>query len=286
MPDRGESALRIEALREARRGKRLGHTVHYAQRTGSTNDVARELAVEGAPEGTAVIAERQTRGRGRFQRTWVSPPFRNLYMSVLLRPPLPPESTPQIALVAGLATAETVRAYAAEAAIKWPNDVVVGGRKIAGILAEMEAGEGRVDFVVAGIGVNLNGCAEDFPVELRRRAIHLQEVAGALVDRTVFAERLLSRLEERYDLFLAEGFAALRPAWQSLSCLTGRSVRIDDQKQSRTGTVAGMADDGALLLRTAEGAMLNIVAGDVTVVNGYNSPPMAASTTRETDRDD
>jgi BirA family biotin operon repressor/biotin-[acetyl-CoA-carboxylase] ligase len=286
MPDRGGSALRIEALREARRGTRLGHTVHYLLRTGSTNDVARELGLEGAPEGTVVIAETQSRGRGRFQRTWVSPPLRNLYLSVLLRPPLPPDSIPQIALLAGVATAEAVRAFDADAAIKWPNDVVVDGRKVAGILAEMEADEGRVDFVVAGIGVNLNGSAEDFPAELRRRAIHLQEAAGAPVDRTVFAERLLSRLEERYDLFLAEGFAALKPAWQSLSCLTGRSVRIDDQKQSHTGTVAGIDDDGTLLLRTADGATLHIVAGDVTVVNGYDSGPETATETGKPNRDD
>jgi BirA family biotin operon repressor/biotin-[acetyl-CoA-carboxylase] ligase len=272
MAPQPHTPIDIERLRRVRQHARLGHTIHYLDSTGSTNDVARELALDGAPEGTVVIAEAQTKGRGRLQRSWVSPPLRNLYLSAVLRPAIEPALAAQIGLVAGLATAEAVREWSGDAAIKWPNDVVIGRRKVAGLLTEMDAGDDLVRFVVAGIGVNLNSTEDDFPPELRSKAVSLGTCAGAPIDRTGFAERLLSQLEERYDCFLAEGFAALRPAWQSLSCLTGRNVQIDNGGQRQEGLVIGIAADGALLLRRGDGSESRIVAGDVTVVDGYAFP--------------
>ncbi len=261
--------LLIDDLRRACAARRLGHTIHYFDRVDSTNTLAHRLAVDGAAEGTVVLAETQTKGRGRLGRTWVSPPNRNLYLSVILRPPVAAAQAPQLTLVAGLAVVEAVRAWAPAAVIKWPNDVLVGGRKLAGILTEMEAEDSRVRFVVLGIGVNLNAEAEDFPPELRDKAGSLCEAAGTPIDRVTFAARLLSQLEGRYDLFLRQGFAAIGPLWEGFSCLSGRSVHIDGSGGSHSGIVIGLAADGALRLRDATGQEIRVVAGDVTVVDGY-----------------
>jgi len=261
--------LAIDDLRHRRAGSRLGAQIRYFDTIESTNTFARHLAHEGAPEGTVVISETQTQGRGRLGRTWVSPPFRNLYLSVILRPSLAPQSTPCLALVVGLATAEAVAESVPRAVLKWPNDVLVDGRKVAGVLTEMEAADGRVQCVIAGIGVNLNMDPTDFPAELQDKAAGLRGVTGATVDRVAFAHRLLSRLEERYQLFLRSGFAAIRPLWEGLSGFQGRRVQIDDAGQPYTGVILGLADDGTLRLQGADGKEIRVVAGDVSVVDGY-----------------
>ena len=264
------AVLSIDTLRRARATARLGRRIEYFDTIDSTSTAARRLAAAGAVEGTVVIADTQTKGRGRLGRTWASPPLRNLYLSIVLRPPLAVAAAVQLTLVAGVAVAETIREWVPDVAIKWPNDVVVDGRKLAGILTEMEADDDRVRFVILGIGVNLNVAPEDFPEELRHKATALSAAAGRPIERTTFADRLLSHLDERYTLFLANGFAAIRPLWEACSCLTGRAVQIDGAGQRRAGVVTGISDDGALILRDAAGRDVRVVAGDVTVVDGYD----------------
>src|SRR5262249_31923421 len=150
---------------------------------------------------------------------------------------------PQIALVAGLAATEAVQRWAPHAAVKWPNDVVIERRKIVGILTELEADGDRVRFVILGIGVNINSTADDFPAELRDKVIGLRTAAGPAVDRVEFTDHLLSRLEDKYDLYLRHGFAAIRPLWERHSYLTGRQARIDTAQQCVEGTVTGLMDD-------------------------------------------
>jgi BirA family biotin operon repressor/biotin-[acetyl-CoA-carboxylase] ligase len=261
--------LSIDDLRRACAGARFGRDIRYFESVTSTNTVARQLAIDGAGEGTVVIAEAQSQGRGRLGRVWASPPYRNLYLSLILRPPLPVASAPQVGLVAGLVVAETAREWAAAVAVKWPNDVLVDGRKAAGILTEMEAANGSVRFIVLGIGVNLNSAPEDFPPELRDKAIGLCSAANAPVDRVRFTACLLSQLEQRYDLFLREGFAVIRPLWESFSCLTGRYVQIECGEEQCTGVVSGLDGDGALRLRRPGGQEARVIAGDVTVIGGY-----------------
>lgn len=261
--------LDVDSVRGRRAGARLGGVVHYVDTLESTNDTARELALGGAGEGTVVIAERQTRGRGRLGRAWASPPHRNLYLSLVLRPRIPAPQAPQLALVVGLATAEAARDWAPAAGLKWPNDVVIGGRKVAGILTEMDASGTDVRFVVAGIGVNLNSASDDFPPELRDRAVGLCSAAGAAVDRAAFTAALLARLETRYDEYLRRGFAALRPAWEQLSCLQGKRVCVAEGARRTEGVVAGLSDEGVLRLVDAAGREVSVLAGDVTVIDGY-----------------
>ncbi len=244
--------------------------VHAFDEVDSTQQVARDLARAGAPEGTIVIAERQTAGRGRFGRQWHSPPGLNLYCSILLRPPLAPGAVPQIALVAGVAAAAAiVEETGARPAIKWPNDVLLAGKKVVGVLVEMESEMERVHHVIAGIGVNLNAPLASFPRELRAKASSLLVVGGRRVDRAAFTGRLLAALEARYGRFLSAGFSSVRAEWESFSCLTGTAVRVAGPEGEIAGRVLGVDDDGALRLVEAGGRVVRVVAGEVTLRNAY-----------------
>ena len=236
----------------------------------STNRLAAELARDGAAEGTVVLAEQQTVGRGRLGRTWVSPARLNLYASLVLRPAMPPLEVPRLTLVAGLAVAEAIaRTAPLRAEIKWPNDVLLGGRKVAGVLTELEAETDRVRFVIVGIGVNLNAARSDFPPELQSKATSVALASGAPVDRALFAGRLLSALDGAYAAFLRGGFAALRPRYEELHCLTGCKVTIDG-KPPLTGTVRGVDDGGALLIESA-GTVQRVISGEVTLRGAYRA---------------
>ena len=243
----------------------LGQTLHCSPELPSTNDRARELADDGAAHGEVVIAESQTAGRGRRGRSWSSPAGRNLYLSVILRPSLPPQRAPELTLVASVAACEACRKSGVDAGIKWPNDLLVGGRKVAGILTELSAEADAVHWVVLGLGVNLNAGPEDFPEDLRAVATSLAIERGQPVPRALFAAALLSELEQWLDLHAAEGFEPIRSAWRDRSVTLGREVRVDGDG----GEIAGIAEDidasGALLVRGSAG-LSRVVAGDVRLV--------------------
>jgi BirA family biotin operon repressor/biotin-[acetyl-CoA-carboxylase] ligase len=250
----------------------LGRSLICKALTGSTNSDVSALGRAGAPEGTVVVTDAQTAGRGRLGRSWVSRPGLNLYMSILLRPRIVPAAAPQLALVAGLAVAEAFEEEGAAASIKWPNDVLLGGRKACGILTELEAEADRVDFVVVGIGVNLNSVDDDFPPELRTRATSLRLARGREVERARFAAQLLSRFEQCYSRFREHGFGALASEWERRSALVGRELTIDGAGEVVSGEYAGIDPEGALLLRDrgANGNLRRVLAGDVTIVGGYS----------------
>jgi BirA family transcriptional regulator, biotin operon repressor / biotin---[acetyl-CoA-carboxylase] ligase len=233
----------------------------------STNTVARELALAGAAEPTVVTAEAQTRGRGRMGRSWESPARRNLYLSVLLRPDFPVEQFAQLNILAGVAACDAVNELY-PATIKWPNDVLIDGRKVAGLLAESDAtAAGR--FVVLGIGVNLNAVEADFPAELRDKAISLRLASGRAVDRNRFAGSLLALLAAWYERLRRDGFDAIAAAWRLRSNMIGREVTVQEPAGIVSGRVLDLDDDGALRVREASGAERRIVAGDVSVIGGY-----------------
>jgi len=244
--------------------------IRWFAATDSTQRVARDLARAGAPEGTVVIAEQQTAGRGRLGRQWHSPPGVNLYCSIVLRPPLAPAAVPQLALVVGVGVAAAVReTTGADARIKWPNDVLIDGRKVAGVLTEMESEVDRVHHVVAGIGVNVNAPRGAFPRALRDKASSLLVATGSRVDRARFTAALLAAVEARYGRYLQAGFASVRSEWESYSSLTGSTVRVVAPEGEIDGTVLGLDDDGALRLRRADGRTARVVAGEVSVRDGY-----------------
>lgn len=249
----------------------LGRNLVCKSVTGSTNSDAVELGRRGAPEGTVVIADSQTAGRGRLGRTWVSRPGLNLYLSVLLRPEIPPAKAPQLALVAGLAVAEAFEREGLGASIKWPNDVLLAGRKACGVLTELEAEADRTRFVVVGIGVNLNSTRDDFPPELRDTATSAKLAGGRDVHRARFAATLLQRLEECYARFLAVGFGGLVRDWDKRSALVGRDLTVDGPDGRVTGRYAGVDADGALLLdEPGGGRARRVLAGDVTLTGGHS----------------
>jgi BirA family transcriptional regulator, biotin operon repressor / biotin---[acetyl-CoA-carboxylase] ligase len=242
----------------------LGRELRLFDAVDSTNTVARSLAGEGAAHGTVVIAESQTSGRGRLGRGWVSPPHRNLYVSVVLRSALPPARLAEIGLMAGVAACDALGEWC-RVRIKWPNDVLWQGRKLAGILAEME-GPGAL---ILGIGVNVNSTAADFPEELRDKACSLRMATATMVDRARVAGRLLTHLERWHDRLCGEGFAAVAAAWSERTDLIGLVIRVREPAAEVSGEVLGLDDDGALRLLLADGSVHRVVSGDVTVVGGY-----------------
>lgn len=244
--------------------------VHWFDEIDSTQRVARDLARAGAPEGTVVVAERQTAGRGRLGRSWHAPRGVNLYCSIVLRPPLAPATVPQLALVCGVAAAAAIAEETdLRPAIKWPNDVLLERRKVVGVLVEMESEMERVHHAIPGIGVNLNEPQSAFPRDLQGKATSLLAVTGRRVDRAAFAARLLAELEARYGRFLSSGFSSVRAEWESYSSLTGVEVQIVSPEGERSGVVLGVDDDGALRLRRADGEVVRVIAGEVSVRGGY-----------------
>ncbi len=245
----------------------IGREMVFLASTDSTNLRAAELAEQGAAEGTVVIAEEQTRGKGRLGRNWASPAGVNLYLSVLLRPPILPWDAPQLTFLSAVAVA---RAIAEEPGmqpeVKWPNDVLLGGRKVAGLLNEMRAETEGIHHVILGIGVNLNMTAEQFPAELRYPATSLRLESGHPIARRDFARRLLQHLDLLYSEYLTTGFEPLRRAWEGFFRLVGREVEVDCQQRVVRGRVTGIDDDGALLLDCGAGQVERILAGDVRPV--------------------
>ena len=243
----------------------LGQVLHCAEELPYTNDRARELAEEGALHGEVVVAESQTAGRGRRGRAWSSPPGKNLHLSAILRPDLPPQRAPELTLVASVAACEACRKAGVEAGIKWPNDLLVRGRKVAGILTELSAELDQIHWVVVGIGVNLNAGPDDLPPELRDVATSIAVERGQPVPRALFAAALLAEMEHWLDRHAAEGFEPIREAWRERSVTLGREVRMDGEAGETTGIAEDIDASGALLVRTRAG-IVRVVSGDVRLV--------------------
>jgi len=241
----------------------LGQVLHCHEELPSTNDLAKQLAEEGAAHGEVVLAEKQTAGRGRRGRVWYSPGGRNLYFSAVLRPEeLPPHRAPEVTLVASVALCHAIRQAGVDAGIKWPNDILVGGRKVCGILTEMAADPDRVQWIVLGVGVNLNARPEDFPEEIRSQATSLSVERRQPVPRALFAAAALGLLEEWLDRFDREGFGGVRDEWRVLSETLGREVRVELDGREIVGRAEDIDDSGALLVRTAR-TRERVVSGDV-----------------------
>lgn len=257
---------------EIRQGLRIGvigSRIVCLQETGSTNTVAFRMAEEGAVEGTTVIADSQTGGKGRLGRVWASPPGVNLYCSIILRPPIQPMAAPQLTFLSVVALARAIEQLTPLVPrIKWPNDILVGGSKVAGLLNEMSAETDKVNFVVLGIGINLNMTKDQFPAELRHPATSLFIETGAKVRRTDFVRCLLQELDAVYGTFLREGYGPVRSEWLRRSRLADELVTVSDNGRSTTGRVRGIDEYGALLLEGEDGLVVQVLAGDVRLVNG------------------
>ena len=259
-------------LREIRlRTKWAGNRLEYHDSLDSTNSRARLLAEEGAPEGTLVLAESQTAGKGRRGRNWVSPPGKNLYFTLLLRPEFAPDQASMLTLVMALAVQGAIEeACGCRAMIKWPNDIVLNGRKITGILTEMDARDGRINSVVIGVGVNVK--AQEFTGELADRAASLETELKQNVSRALLLEKILERFEKDYALFLETlDLSLLRERYNDCLINRNREVEVLEPSGAYMGVAEGITTDGRLLVRAADGGCREVYAGEVSVrgVYGY-----------------
>ena len=246
---------------------RLGTRIVGFRETGSTNEVAFRLAEEGAQEGTVVLADSQTKGKGRLGREWLSPPAVNLYCSLVLRPPFPPYAAPQLTFLSAVAVARAIEENTSlSPRIKWPNDLLVNERKVAGLLNEMSAETDHVNFVILGIGVNLNMAEDQIPTGLRHPATSLFIESGSPVNRTRFARSLLKSLDSLYDTYLKAGDGPIREEWLVRSRMAGEQVRVTQQDRELVGRVTGIDGYGALLVRDDSGGEHVVLSGDVKIL--------------------
>ncbi len=252
----------------ARLGKTrvIGRDVRVFEQTTSTSDVVEKLARDGVAEGVVVFAESQTRGRGRLGRKWFSPARKGLWFSVLLRPPLRPQETTQLTIAAATALVRAIKAQTGlDPEIKWPNDILIRGKKVAGILTELSAELDRTKYVVLGIGINVNVSAKEFPSDLRRIATSLRIETGRFIDRAELATRLLRELDDDYWRVCSGQFDTIADEWARYCTTLGRYVVIRVGNRTIEGRAEALAPDGALLLRTQHGHIERIIGGDVTV---------------------
>jgi len=253
-------------IRKRLKGNVFGKQIYHFFKIDSTNRVAMDLGYTRAAEGTVVLAEEQTAGRGRSGRTWYSERGAGLYVTLLLRPKLSPAQAPLLTMLAGLSAHAAIRAQAGlTAELKWPNDLMLNGKKIGGILTEMHAEPTQVCFVIVGIGINVN--QEKFATDISSAASSLRKESGRTHSRLELLVRLLSQFESDYNRFLREGAPFVVQRFLSVSTFAaGHRVRVDSGHESYVGTTAGLSPEGLLLVAKDEGPTVTVTAGDVTEV--------------------
>ena len=248
--------------------KWAGKTVHFARETDSTNLWIKRLAKEGAPEGTLALAEFQSAGRGRLGRSWEVPEGTSVMMSILLRPKFEPLYAPTLTLVMGMAVAKAVKNLGFDVSIKWPNDVVVSHKKICGILTEMGVRDGKIDYAVIGVGINVN--IKEFPEEMADKATSLYLESGKEFDRSQIPGLVMEAFEEYYEKFAATcDLSGLKEEYESILANYNQPVRVL-AKEPYEGVARGITDGGELLVEKTDGTIVAVSAGEVSVRGLYS----------------
>ena len=248
--------------------KWAGKTVHFARETDSTNLWIKRLAKEGAPEGTLALAEFQSAGRGRLGRSWEVPEGTSVMMSILLRPKFEPQYAPTLTLVMGMAVAKAVKNLGFDVSIKWPNDVVVSHKKICGILTEMGVRDGKIDYAVIGVGINVN--IREFPEEMADKATSLYLESGKEFDRSQIPGLVMEAFEEYYEKFAATcDLSGLKEEYESILANYNQPVRVL-AKEPYEGVARGITDGGELLVEKTDGTIATVSAGEVSVRGLYS----------------
>ena len=248
--------------------KWAGKTVHFARETDSTNLWIKRLAKEGASEGTLALAEFQSAGRGRLGRSWEVPEGTSVMMSILLRPKFEPQYAPTLTLVMGMAVAKAVKRLGFDVSIKWPNDVVVSHKKICGILTEMGVCDGKIDYAVIGVGINVN--IREFPEEMADKATSLYLESGRKFDRSQIPGLVMEAFEEYYEKFAATcDLSGLKEEYESILANYNQPVRVL-AKEPYEGVARGITDGGELLVEKTDGTIVAVSAGEVSVRGLYS----------------
>ncbi|MGM1046129.1 MAG: biotin--[acetyl-CoA-carboxylase] ligase [Bacillota bacterium] len=245
----------------------FGHQIEVLRSTTSTQEDARRLAEEGAPEGTLVIAEEQTGGRGRMGKKFYSPFGKGIWMSLILRPTQPLHLTQQLTLLAGVAVRRAIhKTTGLEAGIKWPNDLLIDGKKICGILLESATEDDVVRYCIAGIGISVNLKEEDYPDELKSIATSLRMASGHNINRNELICSILNEMESLYGLYNEQGFEPIASLWEASSVTMNREVSVQSPRGVMNGTAAGLHTSGALLVRNGDGELIPVFSGDIKLL--------------------
>ncbi|MGE5174528.1 MAG: biotin--[acetyl-CoA-carboxylase] ligase [Betaproteobacteria bacterium] len=257
--------LRLSDIKPGLKTKVIGKDIRLLPKVASTNTLAMEMASNGAPEGTVVIAETQTGGKGRLGRTWISPKG-NIYLSVILRPEIPIYKAPLITLMGAVAAVSAVGKQCEPGArIKWPNDILISGKKVGGLLTEMSAEQDRIRHIVLGIGVDVNMELENLPADMRAQTTTLSAETGEKINRTALLQQLLRELDHWYRVFLANEQDVLRE-WTSLNMTVGNRVAVSGVGERLEGLAQGIDSEGRLVIRLDDGAIHRAAAGNVTIL--------------------
>ncbi len=257
--------LRKSDIEQGLKTRFIGREIHLFPEVASTNTLAMELATNASPEGAVVIAETQTSGKGRLGRKWLSPKG-NLYCSVILRPDIPIYKSPLITLMGAVAVASAISATCeVQAAIKWPNDIYVAGKKVSGLLTEMSAEQDRIKHIVLGIGLDVNMGLDALPAEVRATTTTLAAEIGKRVDRTILLRRLFIELEHWYQVFLRND-AEVLGAWNALNMTIGSRVAVSGLGETFEGQAQGIDSDGRLIVSLDDRSLRQVAAGDVTIL--------------------
>lgn len=258
--------LNPNKLQEGSRARLLGKSIFFSKEVASTNEWAKKLATQGAPEGWVAIAETQTHGRGRLDREWISP-LGGLWFSLILRPKQSLAKAAKLTFVAAIAVAETLHEqYGLRTQTKWPNDVLVKGRKICGILGEATTMGKEINVVVLGIGINANFDVERvLPESIRLRATSLKTELNRMIQLEELFNRLLEKLEATYALYTTEGFNSILEKWKRYAGFLGQEVEVTDRNEKIAGLAYDVDEDGALVLMLENGAFKHVFVGDVSL---------------------
>lgn len=244
--------------------KMLGRHIHFEQSVSSTQKIAKNLAAEGCPEGTIVVADEQTNGRGRMARTWYSPSGTGIWMSMIIRPNIPVNLTPQLTLLTAVAIVQAIEELTPlNPSIKWPNDIMLNGKKIVGILTELQAEADQVHSVIIGTGINVNQKVEHFPEELQNIATSLKIETGTTLERAQLIQMILLKFEELYSLYLAQGFKPIKLLWEGYAISINKFIIARTLNGSIEGKAIGINDDGVLLIEKEDGTITHIYSADI-----------------------
>lgn len=248
--------------------KNYGRHIHYFETCKSTQFIAHDEEQNGAADGTVVIAEEQTAGRGRMARPWSSTAGKGIWMSVITRPTLTPQQAPQMTLVAAVAVTRAIQEMTGiDPDIKWPNDILVKGKKVTGILTELQADPDQVKAVILGIGMNVNQDESDFPEELHGIATSLKMLTGEPIDRAQLIAKTLGFLEIYTDLYVKHGFGPIKILWEGYSNTTGKRIRAVMLNETIVGTALGISEEGVLELKLDDGTIRGIYSADIELSN-------------------
>lgn len=248
--------------------ERYGRHIHYFSTCPTTQTIAHEEAQGGATDGTLIISEEQTAGKGRLARPWTSNAGRGIWMSLIIRPKLAPQQAPQLTLVAAVAIVRAIEDVAKiQPVIKWPNDILLNGKKVTGILTELQADPDRVKAIILGIGLNANQETEDFPVELQTIATSLKIEKGEHMDRAELVAKILYYLEHYTALYVEKGFAPIKLLWESYATITGKRITARMVNETVEGTALGISSEGMLELKLDDGTVRGIYSADIEIKN-------------------